>query len=244
MKKLLKKRYFVPLLVVAVMAIAATAAYAWWTTSTSIADNEVTTGRCGPELRIHADQRRQPDPAGRSERRSHRLSPGWLQDQLLLGPEHRARDPVDGLRLTSATSYDPTESRARSWSRSPSLRPTRRGTRNRLALLGAGARTSCTAARSASSSARRRRPSRYLTRSTRTHPLAAGQYAFYRVVSWLDGPADNNDSHATRRCCTLKFESVPSTDDPSPRVDTTRLVAGRRFAVRPPADSMTRELTR
>jgi hypothetical protein len=50
MKKILRKKYFVPLLVVAVMAIAATAAYAWWTTNAQSDPNTVATGTSGLEL--------------------------------------------------------------------------------------------------------------------------------------------------------------------------------------------------
>ena len=44
MKKLLKKKYFIPLLVVAVMAISATVAYAWWTTTVNSGPNTISTG--------------------------------------------------------------------------------------------------------------------------------------------------------------------------------------------------------
>ena len=44
MKKLLKKRYFVPLLVVAIMLIAAAGAYAVWSNQKAVTDNTISTG--------------------------------------------------------------------------------------------------------------------------------------------------------------------------------------------------------
>jgi hypothetical protein len=44
MKKLRTKRYFIPILVVAVMAITATVAYAWWTANAAQGSNTMSTG--------------------------------------------------------------------------------------------------------------------------------------------------------------------------------------------------------
>ena len=96
MKKLLKKRYFIPLLVVAVMAIAATTAYAWWTT----------TAQSDPQYRhrrrirhwssgANCHRREQTDPGGASRGRCQRDRPcRRLQGQLLLGQQHRPEQPI------------------------------------------------------------------------------------------------------------------------------------------------------
>jgi len=208
MKKLLKKRYFIPLLVVVVMAIAATTAYAWWTTTVTSDPNNITTGGAAlavggetpisaanliPQGTLSADPN-DGVPAGykTSYFYVHNTGDtpldfvGWLDDgtgdYALLGSQVWVKITI--APVSPPSPWDPTGSLSSVGG--PYL--VYRGPIGQLYGKSAG--------------------SVYLTTLNPHTPLAAGQYAFYRVVTWLDGPTSNNDSMHKSMSCTLKFESV------------------------------------
>jgi hypothetical protein len=210
MKKVLKKRYFIPLLVVAIMAIAATAAYAWWTTTVTSEPNNISTGAAAltvggqtpinaanliPQatLDLTADS---PVPEGYKTNYFYVQNTGdtpldfvgWLDggtdDATLLANQVWVKITI-APTVAHGSPWDPTGSLSSVGG--PYL--VYRGPIGDLYGKTAG--------------------STHLTTLNPHTPLAAGQYAFYRVVTWLDGPSCDNNSMHKKMSCTLKFESVP-----------------------------------
>lgn len=206
MKKLLKKKYFVPLLVVLVMAIAATSAYAWWTTTAQSDPNTVTAGNSalelGGQLPIDvsklipaapiADGHDQTVPAG-----PYRVSYFWVHnngDQPLpfVGWLDNGTGYYDllGSQVFAKILIAPTDSPydvAGSLS-SEAGHPWQvyNGPINALYGKAAG--------------------SLHLTTANHAD-LQPGQYAVYKVITWLNGPTCNNDSKGKTMGFTINFES-------------------------------------
>ena len=148
-----------------------------------------------------------PRPAGDSWTTIPDSQPLRLPGELLLRPRTR-RHP----RWTSSDGSTTGRRRHRPRSRGPRqdhhrCRPIAAGPYHRLALRVGWARISSTTAGS-----RALRQGRWQSspHHDRPQPLAAGQSAYYKVVTWLDGPSCNDDSKHKSMKCTLKFEGVPA----------------------------------
>ena len=212
MKKLLKKKYFIPLLVVAVVAISATVAYAWWTTTVSSGPNTISTGDesllLGGSLPITAAglvPQAQLDNDPNSSVAGYQTSffyvqntgtnpvdfVGWLDngtgDYGVLGSQVWVKITI-APTLAQGSPWDPTGSLSYNPVHGPYL--VYEGPIGNLYGQAYG--------------------SQYLTTLNPHTPLAAGQYAFYRVVTWLDGPSSDNSSKNKTMTATLNFAVVPS----------------------------------
>lgn len=207
MKKLLRKKVLITLVAVGVMAIAATAAYAWWTATASSGPNDISTAGAaltyGGELPVSAiglvpratldDDPNSAVPVGykvsyffvtnNGETPLHFV--GWLDnmsgDDTVLGA-------VVHVKITIAPTGSP-------WDITGSL------SASGGPYLVYNGRIDALYGKTAGS----------LLLTTIGHsPLAAGQSAYYKVVTWLDGPTCNDDSQNKSMKCTLKFEGVPA----------------------------------
>jgi len=206
MKKLRAKRYFIPLLVVAVMAITATAAYAWWTITATSGPNNISTAQpaltYGGELPVSAtglvpqapldNAPNSAVPAGykvsyffvtnNGDTPLHFV--GWLDNMT-------GDDTVLGAVIHIKITIAPTDS---PWIITGSLSEPG-------PYLVYNGRIDALYGKTAGS----------LLLTTIGHlPLAAGQSAYYKVVTWLNGPTCNNDSQHKSMTCALQFEGVPA----------------------------------
>jgi len=209
MKKLLKKKVLIPLAVAAVMAFAATAAYAWWTSTVSSGSNDITTGpgaglTYGGDLPVSATDLLPQETLNNDPRLAvppgYKVSyfyvqntgntplhfVGWLDDGT---GDVATLGAVVHVKITIA----PTQAEGSPWDPTGSLSatggpwPVYNGRIDQLYGKDLGSEKLTTVGH---------------------EPLAAGQYAFYKVVTWLDGPTCNDDSKAKSMTCSLKFEGL------------------------------------
>lgn len=210
--KLKRKTMFIIIAVVVVMAIGSAVAYAWWTASATVENNQISTADAGltyggsgapiiatnliPQATLAADPA--DDPAANLT--GYRVSYFWVRNTgdaplhfygWLDGGtgDYGALGSVVWVKITIA----PTVANGSPWDPTGSLSAVGgpylvyRGPIN--ALYGkAGGMDKLT--------------------TIGHQPLAAGQFAFYKVVTWLDGPTCTNDSQNKSMTASLQFEGV------------------------------------
>ena len=210
MKKLLRKRVLIPLVVVAVMAIAATAAYAWWTANATSGNNTISTGSSaltyGGSLPINAiglvpqatldSSPTTPVPSGYQTSFFYVHNSGTTPLDFVAWLDNGTGDTaILGTQVYVKITIAPTVASGSPWDPAGSL-----SAAGGPYLVYMGPIVNLYGQASGS---------QYLTTLNPHTPLAAGQYAYYRVVTWLDGPSSDNSSMNKSMTCSLEFKSVP-----------------------------------
>jgi predicted ribosomally synthesized peptide with SipW-like signal peptide len=208
-KRLRNRRIWIPLVVIAVMAIAATAAYAWWTASATTDPNTISTGESsleyGGSLPVNAtnlvpqptlDSTDVNDVPGAGYKTSffwvHNNGDtamhfeGWLDSVT-------GNSAILGSQVFVKITIAPTTAQGSPWDPTGSLSAAGgpylvyQGPINALFGYASGSTLLTTVGHA---------------------PLDPGQYARYRVVTWLDGPTSTPESMNKSMSCVLKFQSV------------------------------------
>ena len=206
MKKLFKKRIIIPVLVVVVMAVAASVAYAWWTTDTSIDGNEVTTGSMGMSSGSSPIVAKDliPQLAPGTDLSKYHVSYFWFKNtspstpMMAYGYLDNVVDPtgIQGkvmVQITIAPTDSPWGDPTGTLSAAGGPYPVYTGSVDGIMGTTNGKATLAT---------------RFWTGTAWQHTLLApGQEAWYKVVVWLDSSADNSYQNGSFKA-DLKFNGM------------------------------------